>query len=101
MSNNRYSTLIFAAVIIAPRLIPFLNAAGVPRPPPNGFETRACGFHFAPARAFHIAVRSSPQISLGGGVKANTLCAGNDARRTLQSQQLVSALQTRCAREIS
>ena len=31
MSNTRYSTLIFAAVIIAPR------------PPPYGFETRGAG----------------------------------------------------------
>ena len=53
-----------------------------------------CGFHFAPARAFHIANRSSLQKSLGGGVKANTLCAGNDARRTRKSRQPASALRT-------
>lgn len=30
-------------------------------PPLKCFETARCGFHFAPAPAFHIADRSSPQ----------------------------------------
>jgi hypothetical protein len=46
---------------------------------------------FRTARAFLIADRSSPQISLGGGVKANTLRAGNDARCTRESRQRVFA----------
>jgi hypothetical protein len=69
--------------------------------PPLNASTRAVRVPFRPAPAFHIAVRSSPQISLGGGVKANTLCAGNDAGRTLQSQQLASLCGQECAREIS
>ena len=45
MSNTRYSTLIFAAVMIGPTLDPgFLKCGCRPdHPPPNGFETRGAG----------------------------------------------------------
>jgi hypothetical protein len=55
-------------------------------------------------RGFHSRYHSlstsqidHPQISLGGGVKANTLCNGNDARRTRKSRQPASALRTNVA----
>jgi hypothetical protein len=55
------------------------------------------GSIFARYHSLSTSQIDHPQISLGGGVKANTLCNGNDARRTRKSRQPASALRTNVA----